>query len=161
MNAGGDDEQFMQQALTAAREAAAAEEVPVGAVAVVDGRIVARAGNGPIGSCDPTAHAEILVLRRAAAELGNYRLGDVTVFVTLEPCTMCVGALIHARVARLVFGAADPKSGAAGSVFDLATAPAHNHRMTVTGGVLAESCGELLRTFFRNRRSPLGRSGSP
>lgn len=156
MDAGVDDQRFIQQALTAARESAAAEEVPVGAVAVANGRIVARAGNGPIGACDPTAHAEILVLRRAAAELGNYRLSDVTVFVTLEPCTMCVGALIHARVARLVFGAADPKSGAAGSVFDLATAPEHNHRMSVTGGVLAESCGDLLRTFFRDRRS-----GSP
>lgn len=147
-----DDEQFMQQALSAAREAGAAGEVPVGAVAVADGRIVARAGNGPIGACDPTAHAEILVLRRAAAELRNYRLGEVTVYVTLEPCPMCVGALIHARVARLVYGAADPKSGAAGSVFDLAAAPQHNHHMAVTPGVLADSCSELLRTFFRERR---------
>lgn len=147
----------MQEALAAAREAAAAGEVPVGAVAVADGRIIARVGNGPIGACDPTAHAEILVLRQAAAELGNYRLSDVTVYVTLEPCPMCVGALIHARVARLVFGAADPKSGAAGSVFDLATAPEHNHRMDVTGGVLAGACGELLQTFFRDRRAQ-GRS---
>lgn len=153
MDASADDEQFMHEALAAARSAAAAGEVPVGAVAVVDGHVVARAGNGPIGACDPTAHAEILVLRRAAAELGNYRLGDVTLYVTLEPCPMCVGALVHARVARLVYGAADPKSGAAGSVFDLATAPEHNHHMMVTAGVLAEPCAALLRTFFRERRT--------
>lgn len=146
----------MRQALAEASAAAERGEVPVGAVAVADGRLVARAGNSPIGQCDPTAHAEILALRQAAAQLGNYRLGDTTVYVTLEPCPMCVGAMIHARVARLVFGARDPKSGAAGSVFDLASAAQHNHRMRVSGGVLAEESGELLRRFFRERRGAGG-----
>jgi len=146
------DTRFMQQALAAARAAEARGEVPVGAAVVRDGELLAVAGNGPVGGHDPTAHAEITALRAAAARLGNYRLTGATVYVTLEPCCMCVGAMIHARIARLVFGAADPKSGAAGSVFDLARAPQHNHRLAVTGGVLAEPCGRVLQTFFRARR---------
>lgn len=146
------DEQFMRTALDAARRAEARGEVPVGAVVVAEGGPVAEAGNAPIGEHDPTAHAEIVALRLAARALRNYRLPGTTVYVTLEPCCMCVGAMIHARVARLVFGAADPKGGAAGSVFALAQAPAHNHRMEVTGGVLANECAELLQAFFRARR---------
>lgn len=146
------DEQFMRTALDAARRAEARGEVPVGAVVVAEGGPVAEAGNAPIGEYDPTAHAEIVALRLAARALRNYRLPGTTVYVTLEPCCMCVGAMIHARVARLVFGAADPKGGAAGSVFALAQAPAHNHRMEVTGGVLASECAELLQAFFRARR---------
>lgn len=146
------DEHYMSLALTAAREAEARGEVPVGAVLVVDGEIIATAGNGPISGHDPTAHAEIAVLRAGAARRENYRLTGSTLYVTLEPCCMCVGAMIHARVRRLVFGAVDPKSGAAGSVFDLAQAPEHNHRLEVSGGVLAEECGRLLQSFFRARR---------
>ena len=146
------DERFMQIALEAARRAQARGEVPVGAVLVAHGEPVAEAGNAPITAVDPTAHAEVVVLRRAAHSVGNYRLPGTTLYVTLEPCCMCVGAMVHARVARLVFGAADPKSGAAGSVFPLAQAPEHNHRMQVTGGVLAEECAGLLQSFFRARR---------
>ncbi len=143
----------MELALEAARRAAAAGEVPVGAVAVRDGRVLATAHNSPISSHDPTAHAEILALRRAARVCANYRLPDVSLYVTLEPCPMCVGAMIHARIARLVFGAHDPRTGAAGSCFDLANAPQHNHRMEVIGGIGADVAGELLRDFFRQRRS--------
>lgn len=146
------DSRYMQQALAEARDAEAAGEVPVGAVLVVDDEVIAAAGNAPVGRHDPTAHAEIRVLREAAASVGNYRLPGATLYVTLEPCSMCVGAMIHARVNRLVYGAGDPKSGAAGSVFDLAAAPAHNHRMEITGGVLAEESAELLQAFFRARR---------
>lgn len=146
------DERYMRIALEAARRAEARGEVPVGAVVVVAGEPIAEAANAPIGQRDPTAHAEIVALRRAARTSGNYRLPGTTLYVTLEPCCMCVGAMIHARVARLVFGAADPKSGAAGSVFALAQAPAHNHRMQVDGGVLAAECAELLQSFFRTRR---------
>lgn len=142
----------MQRALAAARDAEMAGEVPVGAVLVVGDAVVAAAGNAPIGTHDPTAHAEIRVLREAAAVLGNYRFSNATLYVTLEPCCMCVGAMIHARVSRLVFGTSDPKSGAAGSVFDLARAPEHNHRMEVAGGVLADESARLLRSFFRARR---------
>jgi tRNA(adenine34) deaminase len=146
------DEHYMGLALGAAREAESRGEVPVGAVLVADGEVVATAGNGSIGDHDPTAHGEIVVLRAGAASRGNYRLTGSTLYVTLEPCCMCIGAMIHARVGRLVYGAADPKSGAAGSVFDLAQAPQHNHRLEVTGGVLAEECGRLLQSFFRARR---------
>lgn len=152
------DEHFMHLALDAARRAEARGEVPVGAVLVADGRVIAEAGNAPIGSCDPTAHAEVIALRRAGEALDNYRLPRTTLYVTLEPCCMCVGAMIHARVARLVYGASDPKSGAAGSVFALARAPAHNHRMEVHGGVLAGDCAAVLQTFFRSRR---GREPEP
>lgn len=150
------DGEFMDLALTAARDAGRAGEVPVGAVAVKDGAAIAVGRNSPVASSDPTAHAEIAALRSAAAALGNYRLPGVTLYVTLEPCPMCVGAMIHARVARLVYGARDPRTGAAGSCFDLASAPEHNHRMAVTGGIRSDDCGELLRAFFRARRNSGG-----
>lgn len=146
------DETFMERALMAARTAAAAGEVPVGAVAVAGGQVCATASNAPIARCDPTAHAEVLALRRAARHFGNYRLPGVTLYVTLEPCPMCVGAMVHARIDRLVFGAADPRSGAVGSCFDLALSPCHNHRLEITGGIRAQACGEILREFFRARR---------
>jgi tRNA(adenine34) deaminase len=143
----------MRQALACASEAYAQGEVPVGAV-LVDGRgaELARAANAPIASSDPTAHAEIVALRAAGAKLRNYRLPGSTLYVTLEPCVMCVGALIHARVARLVFAALDPKTGACGSVFDLAATRELNHRIDVTRGVLADESGALLRRFFAERR---------
>jgi tRNA(adenine34) deaminase len=143
---------FMQRALALARAAEAEGEVPVGAVLVKDGEIVAEGFNQPISSCDPTAHAEIVVLRAAAAQLGNYRLPGSTLYVTLEPCPMCAGAMVHARVERLVFAAADPRTGSAGSVFDLVRSEELNHRLEVGSGVLAEESGALLRTFFRARR---------
>ncbi len=146
------DERFMDIALATAREAGDRGEVPVGAVLVQDDAIIANRGNAPIEQCDPTAHAEILALRDAGERLGNYRLTGTTLYVTLEPCPMCVGAMIHARIDRLVFGAADPRTGAAGSRFALATAPEHNHRLSITGGIRSEVAGELLRNFFRDRR---------
>lgn len=143
----------MRQALDAAREAGARDEVPVGAVIVdSDGRVLAVGANSPIGASDPTAHAEIVALRAAARAVGNYRLPGGTVYVTLEPCVMCVGALLHARVARIVFAAPDPKTGACGSVFDLAADARMNHRIAVTGGVLEEESARLLREFFAARR---------
>jgi tRNA(adenine34) deaminase len=146
------DSYWMRQALALARRAAATGEVPVGAVLVVGDEALSEGWNQPIGACDPTAHAEIVALRAAAARLGNYRLPGGTLYVTLEPCPMCAGALVHARVARVVFGASDPRAGAAGTVFDLLQAAALNHRAEVTGGLLAEECGMLLREFFRARR---------
>lgn len=146
------DRRWMERALTEARRAGEAGEVPVGAVLVRHGELVAAAGNAPCGTHDPTGHAEIRALRRAAGEADNYRLAGATLYVTLEPCLMCVGALVHARVARVVYGAADPKSGAAESVVAGFALPGLNHRPEVTGGVLAEECGELLRRFFRARR---------
>jgi tRNA(adenine34) deaminase len=147
------DRARMAQALACAREAEARGEVPVGAV-IVDaaGTVVARAANAPIAGNDPTAHAEILALRAAGRELGNYRLPGCVLYVTLEPCAMCVGALVHARIARIVYGAPDPKTGACGSVFELASSPKLNHRIEVTGGVLAEESAALLRQFFATRR---------
>lgn len=143
----------MEQALACAREAEAAGEVPVGAViAAPAGAVVARAANAPIARDDATAHAEILALRAAGRALGNYRLPGCTLYVTLEPCAMCVGALVHARIARIVYGAADPKTGACGSVFDLAANVRLNHRIEVEGGVLGEECGALLKRFFAARR---------
>jgi tRNA(adenine34) deaminase len=126
--------------------------VPVGCVVVREGQVVASACNQPIARCDPTAHAEIEALRAAARALGNYRLPGCTLYVTLEPCPMCAGAMVHARIARLVYGATDPRVGAAGSVFDLARSEALNHRIEVTGGVLAEESRALLQGFFRERR---------
>ena len=143
---------FMERALDEARAAGARGEVPVGAVLVRDGEVLAAAGNGPVGAHDPTAHAEIRALRAAGRAVENYRLPGTTLYVTLEPCAMCIGALIHARVARVVFGAGDPKSGAAGGAFDLAGMPQHNHRLVVEGDVLGDACGDLLRAFFRARR---------
>jgi len=143
---------FMREALALAREAAAAGEVPVGAVVVKDGAVIGRGHNRPVSGHDPTAHAEIQALREAAAALGNYRLDGCELFVTLEPCAMCSGAMLHARVARVVYGAADPKTGAAGSVVDLFAEPRLNHQTQVQGGVLAEECGAMLSEFFRTRR---------
>lgn len=142
----------MQAALELARQAAGVDEVPVGAVVVLDGEIVGRGFNQPIGRHDPTAHAEIMALRDAATHLGNYRLPGCTLYVTLEPCVMCTGAIIHARVARVVFGARDPKTGAAGSVVDLYGEARLNHHADIEGGVLAEECGALLSGFFAAKR---------
>jgi tRNA(adenine34) deaminase len=144
---------LMAQALACAREAESAGEVPVGAViADTTGAVIARVANAPIARHDATAHAEMLALRAAGRALGNYRLPGCVLYVTLEPCAMCVGALVHARVARIVYGAADPKTGACGSVFDLAAHPKMNHRIEVTGGVLAEESAALLKQFFAARR---------
>lgn len=147
-----DDTEFMGLALDLAREAGAAGEVPVGAVLVLDGEVVGRGFNQPISRHDPTAHAEIMALRDAATRLGNYRLPGATLYVTLEPCAMCAGAIMHARVARVVYGARDPKTGAAGSVIDLFGESRLNHHTTITGDVLAEQCGSLLSGFFAARR---------
>jgi tRNA(adenine34) deaminase len=151
-----DDEQFMRRALELAASAAARDEVPVGAVLVFDGRIVGEGYNAPISQADPTAHAEIRALRAAAADHANYRLPGSTLYVTLEPCPMCVGAILHARVARLVFGAPDPKTGAAGSVVDLTGDPRLNHHTEVVRGVLADECGSVLRQFFQAKRQRAG-----
>ena len=146
------DRQFMQQALEQAGLAALAGEVPVGAVIVRNGEVVARAFNQPITKHDPSAHAEMLVLRQAALSEENYRLPGTTLYVTLEPCTMCAGAMLHARVDRIVYGAADPKTGAAGSVLDVFSSKQINHQTVVEGGVMAQECGQLLRNFFKERR---------
>jgi tRNA(adenine34) deaminase len=146
------DDGFMGEALMQARLALAAGEVPIGAVAVVGGRVVARAFNQPIGAVDPTAHAEILVVRDAARVIGNYRLAGVTVYVTVEPCLMCVGALVHARVAGVVYGAAEPKSGALVSTMRGLDAPGLNHRFGVRGGILEAECRDLIQQFFREKR---------
>ena len=147
-----DDARFMRLALAEAQAAAQAGEVPVGAVVVKDGRVIATGRNAPIDGHDPTAHAEIIALRAAAQALGNYRLDGCSLYVTLEPCAMCSGAMLHARLARVVFGAADPKTGAAGSVLDLFGHAEINHQTTVQGGVLAEEGAQLLRGFFKERR---------
>lgn len=143
---------FMQQALAQARQAAASGEVPVGAVVVRRGEVIATGRNAPVDGHDPTAHAEIVALRAAAQALGNYRLDDCELFVTLEPCAMCSGAMLHARLKRVVFGATDPKTGAAGSVIDLFAEPRLNHQTHLQGGVLAAECSALLQEFFRRRR---------
>lgn len=148
-----DDLTFMGEALDLARQAASLGEVPVGALVVKEGTIVGRGFNQPIGRHDPTAHAEVMALRDAAATLGNYRLPGCTLYVTLEPCVMCVGAIIHARIARVVFGARDPKTGAAGSVVDLFGEDRLNHHAEVAAGVLAGECGALLSSFFAARRA--------
>lgn len=142
----------MGRALELAREATDNGEVPVGAVLVKDGEIIAEGFNHPIGLNDPTAHAEIMTLRRAGLALENYRLPDTTLYVTLEPCAMCAGAMVHARVKRLVYGATEPRTGAAGSIVNIVEHDALNHRMAVTGGVCAEEAGALLRAFFEVRR---------
>jgi tRNA(adenine34) deaminase len=147
------DESFMREALALADEAAAAGEVPVGAVVVKDGRVIGRGFNRPISSHDPTAHAEIVALRQAAAAEGNYRLPGCELYVTLEPCAMCVGAMVHARMARVVYGASDPKTGACGSIVDLPAIAHWNHHGIFSGGVLAAECGDVLRRFFAERRS--------
>ena len=150
------DVAFMRRALELGQRAGEAGEVPVGAVLVVDGAVFGEGHNQPISRCDPTAHAEIQALREAAQRAGNYRLPDSVLYVTLEPCVMCAGALMHARVARVVFGAPDPKTGACGSVLNLFAEARLNHHTEVDGGVLAEECGELVRAFFSARRAPSG-----
>lgn len=146
------DTEFMEAALEEARAAAARGEVPVGAVVVVDERIVARAGNRTIGDCDPTAHAEIVALREAAKAVGNYRLLGATLYVTIEPCAMCTGAMVHARIVRLVYGAEDPKGGAVHSCFSILDGPQLNHRVEVASGVLADEAAAVLKDFFAARR---------
>lgn len=147
------DEDFMREALLLAGQAAQAGEVPVGAVVVKDGQIIGRGSNAPISRHDPSAHAEMMALRDAAQFIGNYRLVGCELFVTLEPCVMCVGAMFHARIARVVYGAKEPKTGAAGSVFNLFTEPLLNHHARIEGGVLAEECGKVLSDFFAMRRA--------
>jgi tRNA(adenine34) deaminase len=142
----------MRRALALAERAEDEGEVPVGALVVRDDRVLGEGWNRPIATHDPTAHAEILALRAAALHVGDYRLGGATLYVTLEPCPMCAAAMAHARVARVVFGAWDPRQGAAGSVFNLVAADAMNHRVDAFGGVLSEECGALLRRFFARRR---------
>lgn len=147
-----DDIRFMREALAQAQEAWQAGEVPVGAVVVKDGEIVGRGYNCPISTADPTAHAEVRALRDAATGLDNYRLIDCELYVTLEPCMMCTGAMFHARIKRIVYGARDPKTGVAGSVLNLYEEPRLNHHAEIVGGVLAEECGALLSAFFAERR---------
>jgi tRNA(adenine34) deaminase len=146
-----DDVDFMKKAMQEAAKAATAGEVPVGAVVVREGRIIARGSNRPVNNSDPTAHAEIVALRRAAGKVGNYRLPDCDIYVTVEPCAMCLGALVQARIRRLVFGALDPKAGAVSSIMQFPFERT-NHRPDVLGGVLADECAKLLRDFFRARR---------
>jgi len=146
------DLKWMQQAYALAEIAALAGEVPVGALLVKDDKLIASAHNAPIGQSDPTAHAEILVLREAAKKLQNYRLVDTTLYVTLEPCAMCAGAMVHARIKRLVYGADDPRTGAAKSVFDIVNNQQLNHRIACTSGVMADEASHLLKTFFESRR---------
>jgi tRNA(adenine34) deaminase len=146
------DIQFMHEALAEARSAAQAGEVPIGAVLVHDGKILARAGNRTIRDGDPTAHAEIVAIREAARLLGNYRLADTTLYVTIEPCSMCAGAIIQARVQRLVYGADDPKGGAVRSCFEILSHPRLNHQVEVTSGILAADCAAILQSFFAERR---------
>jgi tRNA(adenine34) deaminase len=155
MGASVDDETFMRAALALAEEAGAAGEVPVGAIVVKDGVVIGRGHNHPIGARDPTAHAEIAALRAAAQHLGNYRLVACDLYVTLEPCVMCAGAILHARITRLIYGAADPKTGACGSVVDLFSEARLNHHTAVSPRVLAADCGALLQAFFAARRRPI------
>lgn len=146
------NQSFMQQALDLAHQAALSNEVPVGAIVVKDGVIIGRGSNAPIGQQDPTAHAEIIAMRQAALYLGNYRLVDCDLYVTLEPCAMCCGAIQHARIRKLIFGANDPKTGACGSVINLMAEPKLNHHTEVIGGVMAKECGVVLSAFFKQRR---------
>lgn len=149
----GSDEEYMDLALAEARKAKAAGEVPVGAVVVSDGAVIGRGFNQPISANDPTAHAEILALRDAARNSANYRLPGSTIYCTVEPCLMCAGAMIHARVARLVFGTLDPKAGSAGSIYNVVTDPRMNHRVQVLFGIRESECALLLRDFFSERRT--------
>lgn len=146
------DHDWMQRAIALARESELAGEVPVGAVLVFEDKVVGEGHNKPIGLSDPTAHAEVVALRQGAQYMNNYRLPNTTLYVTLEPCVMCIGAMIHARVQRLVYGAADPKGGAVLSVFQLGESSQFNHRLTCSGGLLQEDCGNMLTAFFKKRR---------
>lgn len=147
-----EDTYWMQQALSLAHDAARADEVPVGAVIVKDEQLIGSGFNQPISTQDPTAHAEIVAMRSAAKFLNNYRLVDTTLYVTLEPCAMCAGAMLHARIKRLIYAASDPKAGAIGGVIDLYASTLWNHQVTCAGGLLAEPCGHVLREFFKARR---------
>ena len=147
------DEQYMDLALAEALIAESAGEVPVGAIVVADGAVVGRGFNQPISTNDPTAHAEVVALREAARTIGNYRLSTVTMYCTVEPCVMCAGAMIHARIARLVFGVPDPKAGAAGSIYNVLTDPRLNHRVEVLSGIRQSECASLLQDFFARRRT--------
>ncbi|WP_404815893.1 tRNA adenosine(34) deaminase TadA [Candidatus Thioglobus autotrophicus] len=147
------DKEWMELAIQQAKLAKNIDEVPVGAVLVRDEQLIASAHNQPISTNDPTAHAEIQVLRAAGKKLNNYRLPNTTLYVTLEPCTMCLGAMIHARVSRVVFGAYDPKTGVCGSCQDLTTSACFNHSIKTQGGILADECKDLLQRFFKNRRN--------
>jgi len=151
-NAAMTDNDFMQIALDLAQQAGAAGEVPVGAIVVKDGEIIGRGSNAPITTHDPTAHAEIRAMRDAAQHLGNYRLVGCTLYVTLEPCAMCTGAIQHARIAKLIYGASDPKTGACGSIVNLMAEPKLNDHTEISGGILATECGALLTSFFSARR---------
>lgn len=151
------DERWMREALAEARVARGRGEVPVGAVVVLDGAVVGRGSNQPIHATDPTAHAEVVALRDAARAVGNYRLSGAALYVTVEPCLMCAGALVHARIGRLVFGAAEPKAGAVRSTLRALDHPALNHRVEVVGGVLEPECTELIQTFFSERRAEVSR----
>lgn len=155
-----DEALYMRQAIAQAGNARSLGEVPVGAVVVCDGEVIAAGFNQPIGTHDPTAHAEIMAMRAAASILGNYRLPGCELYVTLEPCAMCSGAMMHARLKRVVYGAADPKTGACGSVLDLFAEQKLNHHTEVRGGVLAEECGGLLKDFFAERRRAAMRKGA-
>src|SRR5437660_12395499 len=146
------DEPFMDLALAEAKKAQTAGEIPVGAVVVADGLVIARGFNQPMSLNDPTAHAEIAALRAACRTLGNYRLSNATMYCTVEPCTMCAGAMIHARLTRLVFGTPDPKAGSAGSIYNVLTDPRLNNRVVVASGIREDECAELLRDFFARRR---------
>jgi tRNA(adenine34) deaminase len=146
------DQQYMRMAIEQALLAAQSGEVPVGAVLVRDGQVISRAFNKPIGNHDPSAHAEMLALREAALAEENYRIPGSTLYVTLEPCAMCSGAMLHARIDRVVYGAKDPKTGAAGSVLDIFSSKQINHQTSVEGGIMSEECGQLLRDFFKGRR---------
>jgi tRNA(adenine34) deaminase len=148
----GSDIEFMEQALEEARAAAAAGEVPIGAILVHEDKIVARSGNRTIRDCDPTAHSEMVVLREASRALGNYRLAGTTLYVTVEPCSMCAGAMIQSRVPRLVYGCDDPKGGAVRSCFEIVSHPRLNHQVEVTAGILANECAAILQAFFAARR---------
>ena len=147
------DESYLGMALDEAAKAADAGEVPVGAVVVFQNRVLSTGQNRVLRDLDPTAHAEIVAMRQAASLVANYRLTDCELYVTLEPCAMCAGAMIHARIGRLIYGAADPKAGAAGSVLEVVNHPQLNHEIAVTSGVLADECGDLLRAFFQSRRA--------
>ena len=153
MNETKGDEEWMQYAMTLALKAQDEGEVPVGAVLVLDNRVIGEGWNRSIGHHDPTAHAEIMALRQGGCAVQNYRLIDATLYVTLEPCVMCAGAMIHSRIRRVVYGAADAKTGAAGSLLDVLRHPGMNHQIEITSGVLAQACSEQLSAFFRYRRS--------
>ena len=146
------DQQYMRMAIEQAQLAAQSGEVPVGAVLVKDGQVISKAFNKPIANHDPSAHAEMLALREAALAEENYRIPGCTLYVTLEPCAMCSGAMLHARIDRVVYGASDPKTGAAGSVLDIFASKQINHQTSVEGGIMSEECGQLLRDFFKGRR---------